>query len=177
MKIIRNLKENNIYLIDNNKKIFETNHIGAEFVICIYTNEEIVITRNFDEHLYINLVQLMNNEYIFDNKGLSSKIDNEIKWFSDQYCNIDKEEETDMINRFVLKKIDDKIQITCENPYFKRNNIKKSQYVIAFSPNGNGFYSKNVNSGMSFQDDVILSFNNTLKKEYSEFKTKVYKRT
>lgn len=176
MELIRNLKECNICLNDNDKKIFETNHIGAEFIFCLYTNEPIIITDNLDKYLYMNLMQIMDNEYIFDNNQLSYKLDNQIRWFSDQYCDIDDLRQTDKVDRLIIKRIDNTIQISCENPYFEKENIKKIRYIIAFSPSGNGFYSKNVNSGSSFQDDIIVAFKSTLTKEYNKAKMKVYKK-
>lgn len=174
MEIIRNLEEQKLCVIDNEKKLLETGSTGGEFIIVLYTDKMITITRNIDEYLYMNLVQIMNNQYFFDNNGLSYKNDEEIVWFSDQYCDIEDEKQTEMVNRLVIKRIDDKIQITCKNPYFNRENIKKPQNIIAFSSGGNGFYSRNIDSGLSFQTDIKLAFNDILMKEYNKAKIKNY---
>lgn len=175
MELIRDLEKRNICLIDNDKKLLETLRLGAEFVICLYTDEPIVITQQTDEYLNKNLKQIMQNEYVFGN-NLSYKKGNEIRWFSDQYCNMEDEEETNMVNRLILRDLEDQIQISYENPYLKKLGIKRSKNFIAFSPCGNGFYSKNVDSGLTFQDDIVQAFINTFRKKYNDSKKLVHKR-
>lgn len=168
MILIRNEEKHNICLTDdNNVKILEAGYVGADFVILLYTQDSIVIDEEVDKSFYMNFIQIMNNKYLFGNNGLSYQRDNEIRWFSDQYCDIDNPVETDKIDRVIAKITADKILIHCDNPFCKKNSIEKKQYVISFSPNGNGFYSRNVDSGLSFQDDVVIAFNNILNNEYS----------
>ena len=162
MKIIRNLETNQIYIVENEQIILETNHIGAEFIIGIYTTNPIIISKELDEYLYLNLKQILENEYIFNNNNLSYQKDNIIVWFSDQYCDIEDKEQTDKINRLILKLEENQIQINIINPFYKKHNIKKKYNIIAFSPCGNGFYSKNINTNLTFQDDIIDAFYKTL---------------
>ncbi len=172
MTTIKDLENNILYLIDNNEKVLETGYIGAEFVITIYIDKPIIITEKVDKCLYGNLLKIMNNEYIFNNNGLSYKIKNEIRWFSDQGCNIENEEETNRIDRIVIKKLDNVIQVVCENPYYEKKGIKKSQSVIAFSPAGNGFYSRNLATDNTFQTDFIIAVYDSIAGKYP--KNKIY---
>lgn len=172
MTTIKDLENNILYLIDNNEKVLETGYIGVEFVISVHTYKPIIITEEVDKCLYRNLLKIMNNEYIFNNNGLSYKLKNEIRWFSDQGCNIENEEETNRIDRIVIKKLNDVIQIVCENPYYEKESIIKSQYVIAFSPAGNGFYSRNLATDNTFQTDFIIAVYDSIDGKYP--KNKVY---
>ena len=176
MELKRDLAANKIYLVDNDSILLETDYIGGEFVICICTHVPIIINKELDVDFYVNLEQLLESDYIFDSTGLSSKKDNQIIWFSDQYCDIENEKQRKMVNRLILKKINDEIVISFENPYFEEKGIKRKNNYIAFSPCGNGLFSKNINSGMSFQDDVVLAFERTLKQEKNSSQSQVLKK-
>lgn len=173
MEIKRDLKTNKIYLIDNEKIVLETGSIGAEFLICLYVTEPILITKDFDEFLFMNLKQLLENEYVFDNTGLSYKNGNKIVWFSDQCCDIEVEDETNKISRLILEMINEQIFISTYNPFFDKYNIKRR--IVSFSPCFNGFYSKNINTGLCFQDDISIAFYKTLICEYDVPKKKMRK--
>ena len=176
MELKRDLDTKKIYLIDNGQKLLETGRVGAEFVIYLYTDNPITITQDLDEYLYSNLNQLLENEYVFANNGLSYKKDNMIVWFSDQYCDIEDEYEVSKVNRLILKKTEDGIQISYKNPFFEMYNIKRCHLnMVAFSPAGNGFYSRNINTGLSFQDDIFRAFYKTLLCEYDRTKKKIKK--
>ena len=170
MEIKRNLETKQLYIVDNNTILLETNYIGAEFIIGIYTNKQIIITKELDEYLYINLKQLLENEYIFNNDNLSYKKDNTIIWFSDQYCDTEDKEQTDKINRLIITKEENKIKINTINPFCEKNNIKKKHNFIAFSPCGNGFYTKNINTGLTFQDDIVDAFYKTIMYQHNDTK-------
>lgn len=177
MELKREIDTKKIYLIENGQKLLETGRVGAEFVIYLYTDNPITITQDLDEYLYSNLNQLLENEYVFATNGLSYKKDNMIVWFSDQYCDIEDEYEVSKVNRLILKKIDDGIQIGYKNPFFEMNNIKRYRLnMVAFSPAGNGFYSRNIDNGLSFQDDIFRAFYKTLLCEYDKPKTKLKRR-
>lgn len=91
----------------------------------------------------------------------------------EQYCDIEDENSTNMVNRLIIEKTDNKIKLSYENPFFKKFNIRKCDNVIAFSPCGNGFYSKNINTGLSFQDDIIMTFYKILTCEFEKTEAKV----
>ena len=66
----------------------------------------------------------------------------------------------------------EEIQISFENPLLDELGRKKTNNFITFSPCGNGAFSKNINSGLTFQDDVVCLFENTLNYESDNKKTK-----
>ena len=174
MEIKRDVQNRKLYIVDNNKILLKTGKLGAEFIIHFYTKNKVVITKELDECLYTNLKGLLENNYIFNNTPLSYQIDNKIVWFSDGYCNLEDEYEISMISRLIIENIDDKIQLSYENPFYEKNNINRDG-VIAFSPAGNGFYSRNEKTGLTFQDDIVRAFYQTLVKEYVKPKKRVRK--
>jgi hypothetical protein len=97
----------------------------------------------------------MSSQYTFSNDGLCSKSQNEIIWFSDGYCDIDDKESTDRVNRLIIKKDYDSFKIRAINPLLSKLGIDKKMYTITFSPAGNGQYAKNINTGTTFQDDMV----------------------
>lgn len=176
MKLIRNYDNCRLEIVsDNEEKILELEFVGDEFSCLIYTNKPIVISKDIDEYLFDNINWLMNNNYTFYN-NLSSKSENEIIWFSDQYCNLEDKEQTNMINRLVIKQIDDKFNISYINPFYIENNIIKNGNYIFFSPGGNGQYNKNNKTGYTFQDDFIKVFQNTLYKKKINNEKKLIKK-
>ena len=172
MKLIRNTNNNKLYIINDEKTLLETGRVGAEFVIYLYTKNKIIITKELDEYLYSNLSELLENKYIFANNNLSYQIDNKIVWFSDGYCSVEDKEETDKVSRLIIEKKDNEINISYSNPFYERYEIERDP-VIAFSPAGNGFYSINIKTGLSFQDDIIIAFYKTYTKEKNKLKKKV----
>lgn len=171
MELKRDLNNKKIYIIDNEQILLKTGRVGAEFAIYLYTKTPIVITKELDECLYLNLKSLLENNYVFNNEPLSYQTDNKIVWFSDGYCDMEDEEETNRVSRLIIENIDNQIQLSYENPFYEKYNIKRDG-AIAFSPAGNGFYSRNINTGLSFQDDIFMAFYKTLIKDYIRPKKK-----
>lgn len=172
MELKRDVQNEKLYLIDNDKVLLETGRIGAEFVIHLYVNYPIVITKELDEYLYVNLKELLENNYFFSNNQLSYQTDNKIVWFSDCYCNIEDSEESDKVSRLIIEYMDDQIQISYTNPFYEKYNRDRDT-IIAFSPAGNGFYSRNTKTGLTFQDDIVWAFYKTLIKKYIKIKKKI----
>ena len=174
MEIKRDIQNKKIYVVDKNEVLLETGCIGAEFIISIYTKNPIIITKELDECLYLNLKILLENNYFFSNSDLSYQTENKIVWFSDGYCDMDDEYERSRISRLIIENIDNQIQISYLNPFYEEYNLDRDA-IIAFSPSGNGFYSRNEKTGLTFQDDVVWAFYKTLVKDYVKPKKKVKK--
>lgn len=174
MEIKRDIKNKKLYIIDNGKVLLQTGKLGAEFIIHFYTKNKVVITKELDECLYLNLKELLENNYFFRHSNLSYQKDNKIVWFSDCYCNIEDEEEKSRISRLIIENIDDQIHLSYENPFYEKYNINRDG-VIAFSPAGNGFYSRNEKTGLTFQDDIVWAFYKTLINDYVKPKKKIKK--
>jgi len=175
MEIKRDIQNRKLYIVDNEQILLHTVKLGAEFIIHFYTKNKVVITKELDEYLYLNLKKLLENKYFFNNTPLSYQKDNKIVWFSDCYCNIEDEEERSRISRLIIEYTDNQIELSYENPFYAKYNIKRDG-VIAFSPAGNGFYSRNEKTGLTFQDDIVWAFYQTLVKEYVKSKKRVRKR-
>lgn len=162
MYLIRDLEQYKLELVDDkNIKLLQMKFIADEFVI--YVCNLVTITKDIDEVFYDNLEILMNNNYSFSNP-YSKKTEDKIIWFSDEACDIEDKNEADKINRLIIRKENDCFHISCNNPFFERNRITKEYGVIVFSPAGNGQYSKNLETGTTFQDDMITLYRNTLNK-------------
>jgi hypothetical protein len=160
MKLVRN-DNKIIFLDDENKEIMDLGFLTDEFVWNIYTDKQIVITRDIDELFYDNLSDIMNSSYIFGYDKLYFKNENEIIWLSDQYCrDIEDKNKSDKLSRLIIKKEDDRFIISAKNPYFEKLGIKNKIYVIGFSPNFDGVYAKNINTGLSFQTDIVYMYLN-----------------
>ena len=166
------LRENNkILILENGKKILEMCYIGDEFIIILYKEEPIEITKELDESLYSNFKKILENKYEF-NDEYSSQTKGEIIWLSDLYCEMPNQKNVKDINRIVLSDLDDSVIVSAFNPYFKERNIKKGYNLIAFSPKGHGRYSKNLDTGLTFQDDIVIAFDKTLKNEIEDINNK-----
>lgn len=165
MTLIRDEEKMKLRIVDDDGIILlEFGFFADEFICTFYTFDPVVITESVDESLYDCLQDIMNNKYDFSNK-LSAKNDNEIIWFSDQYCDLENEYETDKINRLTIKKEENKFVLFFDNPFFDKNTIKMSHAMVAFSPAGNGSYSRNLITNSSFQDDIIIAFHNIMNKK------------
>ena len=175
MEIKRDVQNKKLYIVVNDEILLKTGRLGAEFIIHFYTKNKVIITKELDEYLYLNLKGLLENNYFFNNAPLSYQTDNKIVWFSDGYCDMEDEEEISRISRLIIEYTDNQIELSYENPFYEKYNIN-GDGVIAFSPAGNGFYSRNEKTGLTFQDDIKSSFYKTIIKEYVKPKKRIRKR-
>ena len=156
MKIIRDIEKKEIRLIQNAEVLFSMGFFFDEFIWCFYTDSDIVITRDFDSNFYDNLNNLMNGEYIFNNNGLSSLDNNELIWFSDQTCDFEDKDSTDRISRLVIERDSDSFKLSMFNPFYENMGINRSK-TVSFSPMGNGYFTHNILTNSTFQDDVVIN--------------------
>jgi len=174
MEVKRDIQNKRIYIIDNEQVLLHTGKLGADFIIHFHTKNKVIITKELDECLYFNLKELLENNYFFRHSDLSYQTDNKIVWFSDCYCDIEDEEERSRISRLIIEKINNQIELSYENPFYEKYNINRDG-VVAFSPAGNGLYSRNEKTGLTFQDDIVWAFYKILVKDYIKPKKKVKK--
>lgn len=163
MKVIRDKKRGRLSFMKEDSPIMELSWFFDEFIWMINSGEPIIITEDIDKVFYDNLCQLMSNNYKFyiDNK-LSFKKDNKLQWLSDQCVDLDDELETDRINRLVIERIDNSFIISVDNPFLNRLGIRRDSFTISFSPAGNGYMVKNVDTDTNLQDDVVMLFFNSM---------------
>lgn len=174
MEIKRNIQNKKIYLTEDDQILLQTGKLGADFIIHFHTKNKVIITKELDESLYFNLKELLENNYFFGHSDLSYQTDNKIVWFSDCYCDIEDEEERSRISRLIIEKISNQIELSYKNPFYEKYNINRDG-VIAFSPAGNGLYSRNEKTGLTFQDDIVWAFYKILVNDYVKPKKKVKK--
>ena len=163
MYLERDRKNSQLSLIDKDEVLLSMSWFFDEFIWMINGINPIEITRDVDEILFNNLCNLLSNEYEFyTSNKLSNQRENRIEWLSDQAVDLEDDFATDAINRLIIEKVEDKIIITVLNPFCNKNGIIRRSYTVAFSPSGNGYMTKNVKSGMSFQDDIVSLFAHTM---------------
>ena len=163
MYLDRDRENNKMTIIEKDKEVLSMSYIFDEFVWKVNPMAPVIITKQVDEVFYNNLINLFDNEYLFNmDEKLSNKSKNKIKWLSDQNVDLDNVAEIDKITRLVIEKKEDKVYIYVINPFYNGMGIVKDFYTVAFSPLGNGYCTKNKETGMSFQDDMAMLFSYTM---------------
>lgn len=149
-------------LNENNELVLEQQFHADEFIWVVRSKEPIILHRENNETFYDELSEIMNNDYTFQSGVPSLKMQNKLVWFSDQYCDLEDEDSVKRINRLVIEKIDDTFKISVSNPFLEELNIKKSIYIIAFSPLYNGYFTRNTKTNLTLQDDMATIYQKIL---------------
>jgi len=166
------IKDKTIYFYDDeNNEIMYIDHSTDE---CIwYFQSESIINITEDMELYNLLNNFMNNSYVFsDDILLNFKDENNLIWYSDCYYNPDDEWSIASVSCINIVKKDSCFIIKCTKKLDEIIDRPHKTYGICFSPAGNGKYSKNLNTGLTLQDDFVtciyqplLNKNKVLKKQ------------
>ena len=156
---------------DNNNLIMYFDHSIDDAVWYFETNEIIKITE--DMELYSLLDNFMNQGYIFGGELLKNYKDkNKLIWYSDCYYNPDDEWSVESVSCFNIERIYNYFNVWCTKKLDERINRTNKTYSIAFAPLMNGVFSRNINTGLTLQDDVVTLIYQPLLKN----KTKVLKK-
>ena len=140
-------------------EVLELKFVADEFVWILNTKEFII---DSDSGLfYEELCSIMNNNYVFGN-NICFKDNDRLVWLSDGYCDIEDEDSLSRVNSLIIEKRNDSFLIKIYNPFLEENNINRSFYLVCFSPLNNGYFSKNISSGLSLQDDFCLMYQRLL---------------
>ena len=168
-KVVEN---NNIYFYDNNDcEIMYMDHSLDECIWYFYSDDVILVTP--DMELYSVLDNFMNQGYIFGDELLKNYKDkNKLIWYSDCYYNPDDEWSVESVSCFNIERIDNYFNVWCTKKLDERINRTNKTYSIAFAPLMNGVFSRNINTGLTLQDDVVTLIYQPLLKN----KTKVLKK-
>lgn len=152
MKQIINGDKIEFYDEDENMVMY-LDSIPSHYIWWFNSNKIITITE--DSNLYKSLEMLMNQHYEFDDSSIlkNYKDDTYLKWHSDCYYNPDDEWSVKSVSILNIKYENNKFKIWCEKPLDKIIERKNKFHTIGFSPLGNGSYSKNIESGLTLQDD------------------------
>lgn len=147
---------------ENGELVLEQQYHADEFIWVVRSKEPIILQREGNETFFDELNEIMNNDYIFQKGVPSQKSENKLIWFSDQYCDLEDEDSVKRINRLVIEKLEDAFRISVHNPFLEEMNIKKSIYIIAFSPLYNGYFTRNTKTNLTLQDDMATIYQKLL---------------
>ncbi len=156
MKLVRNKVKKEIRLLDGDTELFSMGFFFDEFIWSFNVNSAIMITRDVDEVFYNNLDSIMNGKYLFRNNDLSSLDNDRLVWFSDQMCDFEDIDATNKVSRLVIERVEDSFKLYMTNPFLDEFGINRKR-MVAFSPMGNGYYTHNMETGSTFQDDIIIN--------------------
>ena len=158
MRFEVNKEKREITIYDENDGILlNISYFFDELVWMFYTNKKIEITRELDETFYDNLDKIMSSSYTFSNNGLSHKTEEPLTWLTDQYGDLEDSEVTDKMNRLIIEKEGLSYFLSTMCPMNKIRPRSVFPVVIAFSPSGNGYYTKNNETNLTFQDDIAIN--------------------
>ena len=149
-------------LNENDELVLEQQFHADEFIWVVRSKEPIILQREGNETFFDELNEIMNNDYIFQKGVPSQKSENKLIWFSDQYCDLEDEDSVKRINRLVIEKLEETFRISVHNPFLEEMNIKKSIYIIAFSPLYNGYFTRNTKTNLTLQDDMAVIYQKLL---------------
>ena len=165
----------------NNKTIYFYDDEGEEIMHINYSTDECIwhfCTSNIinitnDMELYKLLNNFMNNSYAFSENILTNyKDENHLIWYSDCYYNPDDEWSIASVSCLHIERKDDQFKVWCSKKLDEIIDRSHKTYGVCFSPLGNGQYSKNLETGLTLQDDFIsylyqplLNINKVLKKQ------------
>ena len=123
MDIIKDKKNREIFIVDNNevlmKLFFVPSYFVCDFSEKVSVNNPVIINKEVDEYLYNNLSWLMNQNYFFEHE-YSYKNDNQLVWLSEHCFDMSDEFELDNTPRFVLDKDNEIFKIYCLRPFFEK---------------------------------------------------------
>jgi len=162
MELVRDALKHKLFLKDHDKTLIEFGFMADEYIMIFYTNQEILISKEDDKDFYEQFSQLLKNTYQFYHP-VSCQKENKIIWFSDGTCDIEDEFDRKRKSRFILEQKGKYLSFCSQNPFMDENHITGIQTVI-FSPAGNGSFSRNIKTGFSFQDDVVMIHQKLLEK-------------
>ena len=139
---------------DENNEIMYIDHSTDE---CIwYFHSDNIINVTADMELYNLLYIFMNNYYDFGDDILQNyKDSNKLIWHSDCYYNPDDKWSIASVSCLNIERNDNCFKIWCTKKLDEMIDRPHKTYGICFSPAGNGKYSKNLNTGLTLQDDFV----------------------
>ena len=173
MKISMNkiIENKTVYFYNDENLIMYFDYSRDDCIWYFNTNEIIKITEDMELYSLIN--NFMNMDYIFDDQLLKNYKDkNKLIWYSDCYYNPDDQWSVDSVSCLNIQRIDNYFNVWCTKKLDERINRKAKTYCIAFAPLMNGVYSRNINTGLTLQDDFVTHIYQPLFKN----KTKVLKK-
>ncbi len=141
---------------DDNSEIMHIDYSTDECVWYFCSDKVIEITPQME--FYQLLSNYMENMYIFGNGGLPNyKDNNKLIWFSDCYYDPDDEWSVSSVSCLNIERSVEGFNIWCTKKLDELINRADKSFCVCFSPLGNGQYSRNLNTGLTLQDDFVTS--------------------
>jgi hypothetical protein len=159
-KIIDNSKI--AFLDKNDHEIMYIDYSTDECVWYFHSDEPIIITE--ETELFKLLSQFMEQKYLFYNTDFKNyKDENKLIWYSDCYYNPDDEWSKNSVSYLNIEFNKNHFKIYSIKPLDKMINRPNKSHCIAFSPLGNGRMNKNIETGLTLQDDFVIIIYENLK--------------
>ena len=157
MRIVRDKEHSKLFVVsDLNDILLEFGFFADEFV-CDFFAKHITIPKEIDSNFFETFQNLFKQHYQFSHT-YSYQDQHKIVWLSDQYGNLENSEEVSRISRMILEIGEDDLTFSFQTPFLDQEGYPYSQGMVALSPAGNGSWSKNQDTGKSFQTEFIESF-------------------
>lgn len=151
---------------DNDDEMMYIDYSTDECIWFFRDSEQIIITEN--EELFKLLKRIISQQYKFNDNSLlkSYKDNNKLVWYSDCYYNPDDEWSRNSVSYLTIEYTNGVFKIKCTKPLDEMIDRKDKSHVIGFSPLGNGKYTKNIKTGLTFQDEFVINvYQKLLQKE------------
>ena len=139
----------------NGVEKMEMGFYGDEFVWFFRDSDVVSVTK--DMELYHLLDHLLSQKYTFSNSTLLRDYpdSDRILWYSDCYYNPDDDLSVKGISFLTIRRAKEEIQLFCTKPLDEIIKREKKYHAISFSTGGNGKFSRNHETGATFQDDFV----------------------
>lgn len=169
------INENRIefYNEETNEMIMCMGFVNDEFCWWFRNSDEITITE--DMELFGLLKYLMQQQYDFDDPEIAKnfKDDNKLIWYSDCSYDPDSESSVNAVSYLTIVYEENIIKLKCIKPIDSIINRADKSHIIEFSPGGNGRHARNLKTGRTLQNDLIISvYQKLLSKEETKKKNK-----
>lgn len=153
--MLKVIKGKSIHFYDDENN--EVMYIDYSFDECIwYFCSNNVVNVAVGTELYDLLDSVMSQDYMFGSDELSGyKDENKLVWYSDCYYDPDDEWSVANVSCLNIERKSSGFDIWCTKKIDEMIKRKNKTYVVSFSPLGNGKYSRNLNNGLTLQDDFV----------------------
>lgn len=144
------------FLDDDEMELMYIDYPTDECIWFFNSSDEIAVGE--EDEIYYFLDYLMNQHYTFD-EGLlrNQKNDNELIWYSDCYYDLNNKWSINNVSYLTIIKDNNSFKLKCTKPLYDTVKRVKETHCICFSPMGNGRYAKNMETGMTLQDDFVMN--------------------
>ena len=152
---------------DNCNQLIMSIDYPTDECIWFFKNSDVVIIRE-DDVLFEPLQYIMSQEYKFDNTEplKSYKTANKLVWYSDCSYNPDDQWSRNWVSYMTIEYLDGVFKLYATKSLDKIIDRNDKSHIVAFSPLGNGKYAKNIETGLTLQDDLVINiYQKLLQKE------------